>query len=407
MAIPSGREYVAQEAYTGGNNQLWKVHYNGDGTYALSCPAKPNWYMDAGVDFDGGSISISYKNGDLPNDCRMWLIPTAKGNFRITSREIGQFRALTGGRYDSTSVEAYTYTTADDQQWVFEKSDFYGPTSGISSGATYYIRSTYSNKYLSNTAGSTMVNQHSMTPSSSEQKWKVTYTGNGLYTFYSLSTSAYLSVQSNSNSSGALLQTSSTAQKFKIVSTGDAYFIIPSYSNLVLDVRGPSTAENAPIQLFNNENVPQQKWCFETVSTGKYKRTEDEIVKLVEQNDHGWTAITLNYSYDEYCNTFKGNEIYPYRSLYVTAKSSRPDYDTPYSFIVSGIDHYNGDIKLKSFSMTSYSVFNPSDVWKYSAKENREFCSYNNTHSYKGSFLMSISGGILPCAERIYLNLAY
>ena len=107
ITIPDGYYYVDQEAYTGASNQLWKVHYNNDGTYGLSNAARSGYYMYAGVDTEGGSIQIDNSTGSLPNDCRMWIIPTAKGNFRITSREIGQFRALTGGCFDSTSVEAY------------------------------------------------------------------------------------------------------------------------------------------------------------------------------------------------------------------------------------------------------------------------------------------------------------
>ena len=121
LTIPDGYYYVDQEAYTGGSNQLWKVHYNGDGTYGLASAARSGYYMYAGVETEGGSIEIDNPTGSLPNDCRMWIIPTAKGNFRIASREIGQFRALTGGRLESTSVAAYNYTAADDQQWVFVK----------------------------------------------------------------------------------------------------------------------------------------------------------------------------------------------------------------------------------------------------------------------------------------------
>ncbi len=122
LSIPGSGIYVDQESYKGTANQLWKVHYNGDGSYAISSPARKNYYLYAGVDMDKGSVSLLSAT-DTPSDdgCRFLIVPNSAGNFRLTSRFISAFFALTAGRTDSTIVEAYTYTGALDQQWFLDK----------------------------------------------------------------------------------------------------------------------------------------------------------------------------------------------------------------------------------------------------------------------------------------------
>ncbi len=70
---------------------------------------------------DKGLISLSPESGTLPDDCRFLIVPNSAGNFRLTSRFISAFFALTAGRTSSSTVEAYTYTGALDQQWFLEK----------------------------------------------------------------------------------------------------------------------------------------------------------------------------------------------------------------------------------------------------------------------------------------------
>ena len=121
LSIPGDYLYVDQESYKGTANQLWKVHYNGDGSYAISSPARSGYYLYAGADIDKGTVSLLYETGTLPDDCRFLIVPNSAGNFRLTSRFISAFFALTAGRTDSTIVEAYTYTGALDQQWFLDK----------------------------------------------------------------------------------------------------------------------------------------------------------------------------------------------------------------------------------------------------------------------------------------------
>ncbi len=282
------------------------------------------------------------------------------------------------------------------------------PASGINSGELYYIRSCFSNKYLSFDSTKSYLHQHQFYSEFSYHQWRVTYVGSGNYTFYLPHKSAYLSIMNGVAQSGALFTTSVTPQHFKIIASGNSYIIRPSNSALVLDVRGPLMEDNTPIQLFSNENVSQQKWYFERVATAKDKIIHDKDVAVVQQNDHGWTTITLDYTYQEICNSVNNEEIYMYRSKSVTAKSSRANDDTPYTFNVSNVQHRDSnDNVIRTFDMVSSEYIIPAGLWGWSIKESGEFCSYSNTHANKGDIIISINGSIYPYAKRIVLELAY
>lgn len=117
LCIPGDYYYAGQEAYTGGANQLWKAHYYKEGGYTFSSPFRQGYYLYAGMEIDGGSVSLDGGNGTVANENQFLIVPISNGYFRLTSKRTSSFWALTGGRGDSTSVETYTYTGANDQQW--------------------------------------------------------------------------------------------------------------------------------------------------------------------------------------------------------------------------------------------------------------------------------------------------
>ena len=121
LSIPGDYLYVDQESYKGTANQLWKVHYNGDGSYAISSPARPGYYLYAGSAVDKGTVALYYETGTLSDDCRFLILTTSKGDFRLTSRTTSPLWAMTAGRTSSSTVETYTYTAVTDQQWYFQK----------------------------------------------------------------------------------------------------------------------------------------------------------------------------------------------------------------------------------------------------------------------------------------------
>lgn len=120
LCIPGDYYYAGQEAYAGGANQLWKVHYTDKGSYTLSSPARSAYGLSAGMEMENGSVYLEGV-GDLSDTNQFLIVSLGNGYFRLTSRWISSFWALTGGRYDKTAVETYTYTGANDQQWKFVK----------------------------------------------------------------------------------------------------------------------------------------------------------------------------------------------------------------------------------------------------------------------------------------------
>lgn len=201
------------------------------------------------------------------------------------------------------------------------------------------------------------------------------------------------------------------SQRFNIQRNSNGSYRLLSYASnysKAVVVKSALTSDNAPIIQYTDNGSTNGHWYFEPVNSLKTKSIGKDITTLLQSNDHGWTSLTIHYSYDEECNVAAGSEIYMHRSLYVTAKSSRPSYDTPYGFYVSAITHEDASgNQIKTFSMTDYSVYLPTDIWRHYAKENRDVCVYSNTHNNKGRFTISTTGSIIPYVETFKLDLAY
>ncbi|MDR3037266.1 MAG: RICIN domain-containing protein [Coriobacteriales bacterium] len=116
------------------------------------------------------------------------------------------------------------------------------------------------------------------------QKWRATKNSDGSFTLSSrLNTNLCLDIQGGSSANGAVIQlytkNSSAAQRFKLTSLAPAlatgtYTIGASYTNMVLDVSGASTANGANIHLWapNKTNAQKFKLTYST-ATGYYAIT--------------------------------------------------------------------------------------------------------------------------------------
>ena len=170
------------------------------------------------------------------------------------------------GSTSAGNVYLDDYTGSDYQKWILES---YGTAQTVLQGQ-YYIKSSYSNLYL--TVSGNNVVQASKTESQT-QMWNVIFCDDGYYWLEPLSNPGYLlDITDAEDYDGANVAiqypTLEEAQKFHIVESGNnTYRISPlSGTSRVLDVCGPSTAQNANIQLWEYEDVPQQKWVFELIS---------------------------------------------------------------------------------------------------------------------------------------------
>jgi len=138
----------------------------------------------------------------------------------------------------------------------------------------------YSDKYLTVDENTLEVVQRAYV-GAPNQRWKLVYKSDGYYELTSPYFSEFIGYHSSTISDGVLdvvnagasnntrLQintaNASNAQRFMFIDSGSGTFrITPKCAtNKVLDVKGPSTADNTPIQLWDWANVNQQKWKLE------------------------------------------------------------------------------------------------------------------------------------------------
>ena len=184
--------------------------------------------------------------------------------------------------------------------------DYNVPQPTISEG-TYLLRSVYSGKYLSVNESTGMVVQRTF-DGATNQKWTVVYKGNGYYEVISgtsTSGSTVLDVDNAGTSNGTPLKrftrNDSTAQRFAFIDTSNGvYKIVPqNATNKVLDVTGPSTADNTQIQLYDWGNVSQQKWILEsavwsTSGDGAYNVNSPWGFRQYDSKHHQGIDISVN-----------------------------------------------------------------------------------------------------------------
>lgn len=139
------------------------------------------------------------------------------------------------------------------------------------------------------------------------QSWLLKNCGNGYYNIISKANGLCLDVAAgNMNSNGANIQlyygNGSAAQKFKLVPiniiNNNTYEIETKLdTNKVLDVAGASKSDKANVQLWTADNVDQQKFIFEALTTDTYKI----IAK------HSGKALTLDTNSNNVCqDTYRG-----------------------------------------------------------------------------------------------------
>jgi hypothetical protein len=182
------------------------------------------------------------------------------------------------------------------------------PSQTITEG-TYRIKSAYSGKYLSVNESTDKVVQRAL-DGASNQLWTLVDKGSGKYELVSgasASGSNVLDVDNAGTENGTELKrfvrNPGPAQRFMFLNSGSGtYKIVPGCApNKVLDVKGPSTAENTQIQLYDWGNVSQQKWILEACSftavwptsgTGAY--TFNSLWGFRQYDDNHHQGIDIN-----------------------------------------------------------------------------------------------------------------
>ena len=323
---------VNQWAPDGTNEQQFKLEYrSGSDSYWLRAMCSSNgtnrvvevYRPSASVPAQSGNnVAVWTPSTQYDNDHYWKIVSVGNNLFKIVLRSNTNL-ALTsygngngGTGTSSTSagnVFVATYTGSNaNQHWSFQaSSSAVGQTQGVTSGEIYYIQSVHSNKYIDVAGGGTSntTNIHQWAYAGVvNQRWQITYVGNGDYTIMDMNSCSLLSICGSL--SGATVNAwiwhndGTNGQKFKIRKNSDGtYTFLSKCSNyqMALDIdRGPSSnygQDNAAnIQQWYDANTDNQKWVLVPVTTSF--QSQGYLDSVSSTTIAGWARNA--YSNDRY-----------------------------------------------------------------------------------------------------------
>ena len=278
-----------------------------EGVYVFHCVRNPDRVLDIQYDSKerGANIQL-YDN--WYNQVQKFRVVNMGDYYCIQSVYSGMWLDISYPYdEDGCNIQLWDTNTSTEQKWVFEDAG----------NGNVYIRSLYG-KYL-DTSGPTDNNTNIQTyhfDGTTSRQWKLEWTSpygrkdvaDGIYTFHNYrNQNRVLDIQGNSTEIRANIQLyddlNDSVQQFRVTkkldNTNNYYYLIQSvYSGLWLDIASPFTTSGCNIQLWHDNNSPEEKWVFEDAGNGKVliRSLYGTYVDLENGKTDNWTNIqTFNY----------------------------------------------------------------------------------------------------------------
>ena len=278
------------------------------------------------------SNTVTFSGTNVTDTVRGWYNTGVNNGFMIRYTDETKTNPDFNVAYSSDNTTSTGYMPYLTITYV----DGYTP---ISSGL-YYIKSSYSNKYLTLNSSNNVVQK--TFSGEVNQCWKLSSSG-GFYKIEPVYNPNYVCMDidnawdgDGTNVKCFAKSDNNSAQNFRIIaSTSSTFRISPECSDTrVLDVCGPSTDDGANIQLWQYENVSQQNWIFYDASQqifnkinslhtyakqydSNYKNNNELVCQYIRQNDYNdllWyitaDGINKNFVFSVDNNTDLGNLQY-------------------------------------------------------------------------------------------------
>ena len=270
--------------------QKFKVTYNGNGYYTIkNVLSKKVLDVENGIAKSGTNVWQYEANG---TNAQSWIIKEAeeKGYYYIISK-LGNLYLDAENTIikNGTNIRISNKTGTDKQKFKFTETTAVIPEKTIESG--YYTISTKldDGKILDISSASKENKANVQIWSNAnvkQQKFKVTYDGNGYYTIQNVLSKKMLDVANGAAVCGANVwqyeNNNTNAQKWIIAKDNDGYCYIASAlcDTLYLDISNASNRDGANVWLYDANNSTAQKFKFNhtdvivgsrTVSDGYYK----------------------------------------------------------------------------------------------------------------------------------------
>ena len=177
----------------------------------------------------------------------------------------------------------------------------------------------------------------------SNQKFELTYLGDGVYSVMALHSGKYLDVANGSTESGANVQqytgNGSAAQQWLLKDAGDGYVYVVNQSGLYLDVSGGRTDNGTNVQVWTGNGSTAQKWKLISVDgdsrkgydagyTGGMAGTGSILAYGIDLSEHQGANFDFQnlknsgYSYVILRCGFVSRKDYRFEEYYAAAKAA-------------------------------------------------------------------------------------
>ena len=277
------------------DQQKFKIEYLNNGYYKI-ISLKSNKALDVanGSSQNGANV---WQYDDNGTKAQQWIIQDAgNGYYNIVSACGGLYLDVANGRKNcGTNIQIYQEDNTKKQKFKFSKIEELSGVQSIEDGI-YMISSALDNsKVIDVSSASTEAgaNIHLWTNvNQTQQKFIVTYIGNGYYTFENFKSEKVWDVAGGGSRSGTNVwqyhKNNTIAQKWVIKDCGDGYYnIISACGGMYIDVANGKARDGANIQVYEGNNTKAQKFKFNKsdVNSNKVIKSGTYIISSKLENN--------------------------------------------------------------------------------------------------------------------------
>ncbi len=225
------------------NSNIKTIKLSSDGVYTLAVGRDSSKVLEvAGSSTENGAKVDIWNNGDVP--AQKFNIEYKEGYYKITARHSGKSLTVKNGKIaEETEIVQEEYKGLDTQKWIIRDSKINGLVISL----------------LSN------------------PEFSITVKGN-------IENGAKIILSKTENSDNQMLYFFNKNEKEKTVKNGVYSLALGADSNKVLEIAGSSTENGAKVDIWNNGNVPAQKFNIE-YKEGYYKITARHSGKSLTVKD--------------------------------------------------------------------------------------------------------------------------
>ena len=253
------------------NQQKFVVTYMGDGFYKITALHSEKSLDVAGGGKNPGTNLQQYENNNT--DSQKWIIKEADdGYYYIISKCNGLYIDVSGGNgYCGTNIQMYTGNNTISQKFKFDEIVSLKGEHTIENGI-YKISTKINEKLVLDVDGGYTKNYANIQlytdVNVNQQKFVVTYMGDGFYKITALHSEKSLDVAGGGKNPGTNLQqyenNNTDSQKWIIKEADDGYYYIISKCNgLYIDVSGGNGYCGTNIQMYEGNGTLAQKFKLE------------------------------------------------------------------------------------------------------------------------------------------------